>query len=261
MVDTSILNFVQTLTAGTLDGSSEVEDHDIEDSVIPLFAALVQEPAPNADSQLRLFGAPRKSQAGLSVSNLYFKNDFANPELALQLELNSPVNAIANKPELVTSIAQSQATTLEGKSSVAGSTMSRFGPSIVKQTANVIQTELLSSNDSTQSITVRLSPNNLGALHIQIDVFPEQVAAHILATELSTADLLSRGKDSLEDLLTDFGFDGASVDVSHGSLPKDSGSRKNDDGIAEDGVNGSTTENESNANKTVSIFVGLNLVA
>ena len=89
--------------------------------------------------------------------------------------------------------------------------------SLTDQTVAAVATVIESSDGKSRTMSFNLEPADLGKLTIQITQSGEAIAAQIIASELASSDLLSAQKETLQETLSELGFDDASVDVSHDS--------------------------------------------
>ena len=79
-----------------------------------------------------------------------------------------------------------------------------------------------------QTISLDLHPAELGHLKIRVEQTPDQLMAHIIASEATSSDLLLQEKDFLLQALADLGFGETSLDISHG----DAGGADSDTGAS-----------------------------
>jgi flagellar hook-length control protein FliK len=87
---------------------------------------------------------------------------------------------------------------------------------ITEQVVSAV-TQVIESADgpAVKTMFLELNPADLGRLKIQVEQTAESVAAHIIASEIVSSDLLASKKEALLEALSNLGFADASVDISH----------------------------------------------
>ncbi|MGB7344993.1 MAG: flagellar hook-length control protein FliK [Pirellulaceae bacterium] len=89
---------------------------------------------------------------------------------------------------------------------------------IVTQQASAAMAHVLESSDGkSKTMQFDLHPAELGKLTIQITQSGEAIAAQIIASEILSSEVLAAQKASLQESLSNLGFEQASVDISHDS--------------------------------------------
>jgi flagellar hook-length control protein FliK len=87
---------------------------------------------------------------------------------------------------------------------------------ITEQVVSAV-TQVIESADGSavKTMFLELNPADFGRLKIQVEQTAESVAAHIIASEIVSSDLLASKKEALLEALSNLGFADASVDISH----------------------------------------------
>ena len=107
-----------------------------------------------------------------------------------------------------------------------------FGPlAPVSQVATALASDIRAfDQEPVQIITVDLHPAELGQLKIRVEQISDQLTAHIVASEVASADLLMRDRGFLQETLAELGFEDANVDISYENNSQQT-SQDQDDGI------------------------------
>lgn len=92
------------------------------------------------------------------------------------------------------------------------------------QVAAALSTQITNLDDEpVQTLSLELHPAELGTLKIRVEQTSEQLVAQIIATEISSTELLTREKDFLLEALADLGLGETSLDISHGGSQQNEG--------------------------------------
>ena len=223
------------------------------------------------------------SSAG-SEEQLFEKEQQNKPEEAIfeasskdEFELPTEPRVSTNRPSASEGVSVNVQSPLANPGGEATSTMEAVVESAEIQeypTATEQVTETFTENfeqhldvGERREIRLKLHPENLGELEVQVESMEDFVRAKIVASELATTEILMRDKDILNSALQDLGIAIEDVEIQHrDSSEADNAGQdakeESDSGHSdrERSASESETQNERNSNSNSSVEDGINLI-
>ncbi len=172
---------------------------------------LPEQPQSGGPLKTEQFGSSEVS----SMENLSHEPSAASHNIASDRDTTAQA-AILQANDTSTASSRSAASSTIDANSLVNAPANSAARSVTQQAAAAVAHVIESIDGKSKTMSFNLEPADLGKLTIQITQSSEAIAAQIIASELASSDLISAQKESLQDALSELGFDDASVDVSHG---------------------------------------------